>query len=83
MARNEALHSLNARRRLVRRLFDVTWVLAAGFLMSSLATAGTQLLHPERPRLEVLKQISQNQNQVPMGMDKEASLWLHSRQPLG
>jgi len=55
MARNEALHSLNARRRLVRRLFDVTWVLAAGFLMSSLATAGTQLLHPERPRLEVLK----------------------------
>jgi len=48
MARNEVLHSLNARRRLVRRLFDVSWVLAAGFVMWSLATAATGLVHPER-----------------------------------
>jgi hypothetical protein len=48
MARNEALRSLNARRRLVPRLFDVSWVLAAGFVMWSLVTAATSLVHPER-----------------------------------
>jgi len=51
--------------------------------MSSLATAALNFFILNALGWKCSSRFRKIKNQVPMGMDKEASLWLHSRQPLG